>query len=481
MHFLPPRDAIDLVARNVNVANGLFDMVVPIVDGDSVAIVVRKLRRLNKSIKPRFTVTLWRYKDSIGGDRKLINISEPLAINERLDENATFKVDLENKAVSVSSNGLTHPVGETVRLRGTIVSVLQASGNSRSEDSLNGYSLTLSETVLSMITLVAPERMVTNAPVAVQQSKSVLEGPSICRDLPGSSISLMQQILASSTGAVATALLMTPMDVVKIRLQQQHHPFPKGQCFFYHNGLMEHLCIASLLKLLSLMALIHFYLGCIRKITRHEGIRSLWSGLSPTLVMAVPATTFYLSVYDALLAKFRRALCFRRTITPELFSPPDWSAALVAGATARAISVTIVSPMEMIRTKMQSENLNYSAVYWSGYETFKQILLSWKNMPETTFTTSFMCGATAGTFAAIVTHPFDVMKTHLQIKLGEQHYSHRIALKETVKEIVLRGGGLRALFAGTVPRVAKVAPACAIMIGSYEYFKIYFEHRNTRR
>ncbi|VDM79968.1 unnamed protein product [Strongylus vulgaris] len=32
------------------------------------------------------------------------------------------------------------------------------------------------------------------------------------------------------------------MDVVKIRLQQQHHPFPKGQCFYFYNGLMEHLC-----------------------------------------------------------------------------------------------------------------------------------------------------------------------------------------------------------------------------------------------
>uniref|UniRef100_A0A0K0DF01 leucine--tRNA ligase n=1 Tax=Angiostrongylus cantonensis TaxID=6313 RepID=A0A0K0DF01_ANGCA len=114
MHFLPPKEAINLVARNVNVANGLFDITVPVVNGDSVAVIVRKLRRLNKSIKPRFTVTLWRYRDSIGGDRKLINSDEPLTINERLEENATFTVDLESRAVSVSSNGSTYPVGETL-------------------------------------------------------------------------------------------------------------------------------------------------------------------------------------------------------------------------------------------------------------------------------------------------------------------------------------------------------------------------------
>lgn len=34
------------------------------------------------------------------------------------------------------------------------------------------------------------------------------------------------------------------MDVVKIRLQQQKHPFVRGTCFLYSNGLMDHLCTA---------------------------------------------------------------------------------------------------------------------------------------------------------------------------------------------------------------------------------------------
>lgn len=36
---------------------------------------------------------------------------------------------------------------------------------------------------------------------------------------------------------------------------------------------------------------------------------------------------------------------------------------LIAGATARTAAVSIVSPLELIRTKMQSKNLTYSGMY----------------------------------------------------------------------------------------------------------------------
>ena len=40
---------------------------------------------------------------------------------------------------------------------------------------------------------------------------------------------------------------VTPLDVVKIRLQSQATPsaFAKGNCFLYCNGLMDHLCVCA--------------------------------------------------------------------------------------------------------------------------------------------------------------------------------------------------------------------------------------------
>lgn len=93
------------------------------------------------------------------------------------------------------------------------------------------------------------------------------------------------------------------------------------------------------------------------KITRNEGIASLWSGLSPTLVLAIPATVIYFVTYEQLRLKIKDSYNkSERELTK--FVQPFW-VPLVAGASARLMSVTIVSPLELIRTKMQSKRLSY--------------------------------------------------------------------------------------------------------------------------
>lgn len=44
---------------------------------------------------------------------------------------------------------------------------------------------------------------------------------------------------------------------------------------------------------------------------------------------------------------------------------------------------------------------------------------------------------------------------------------------------IVRDDGVKGLFAGVTPRIVKVAPACAIMITSFEYGKLYFYRRNV--
>lgn len=216
--------------------------------------------------------------------------------------------------------------------------------------------------------------------------------------------------------------------------------------------------------------------------------------------MAIPATVLYFTIYDQLCASLRK-----KTKSNDLWIP------IVAGGSSRTFAATLISPLEMIRTKMQSKRLSYSemgsaikqlvknegffsmwkglnatllrdvpfsCLYWSSYESLKRIF----NQSTPSFGFSFFAGACSGSVAAIATLPFDVVKTHRQIELGEievtkDNKPQARKIREIMQQIY-KDRGVRGLFTGIVPRVSKVAPACAIMISTYESGKTFFRRYN---
>lgn len=343
--------------------------------------------------------------------------------------------------------------------------------------------------------------------------------------LAPSNLTACQQMISSCSGAILTSIFVTPLDVVKIRLQAQKKPqsFQKGNCFIFCNGLMDHTCLCMNgnngvqgtqgLKLSTQQWYKrpgHFksMTDAFIQIGRQEGIGSLWSGLPPTLVMAVPATVVYFTSYE----QFKTLLGYQHAGP----TSQNWYKPVLAGSGARVFAATVISPLELIRTKMQSEKLTYhdvhkavrgmvkqegilslwkglgpsllrdvpfSAIYWLGYEQMKAKVLKERGAVKLTFAESFLAGATAGTFAGVVTLPFDVIKTHRQIELGQVVLSKAKDKVTTSTWLLIQNlyktEGFHALFAGLLPRIIKVAPACAIMISSFEFFKAFFAHRNA--
>lgn len=108
------------------------------------------------------------------------------------------------------------------------------------------------------------------------------------------------------------------------------------------------------------------------KISKSEGVGSLWSGLSPTLVLAVPATIAYFVVYEQLRLKLKDIYNKRSGPIPPIEKQQPFWIPLISGATARVISVSIVSPLELIRTKMQSQRLSYFGKYFKYYFTYNE-------------------------------------------------------------------------------------------------------------
>ncbi|KAG9009204.1 hypothetical protein FRB95_002603 [Tulasnella sp. JGI-2019a] len=240
-----------------------------------------------------------------------------------------------------------------------------------------------------------------------------------------------------------------------------------------------------------------------RKVWRMEGVRGLWKGAGTTLVIAVPSQTLYMVTYDNL----RRTMPFHESYA--LFTP------LFAGIIARTMVSSISSPLELLRTRLQATPSNpniphtmksvlsgirvmtkrdgmrslwrglgptlwrdvpFSGLYWAGFETIKGRL---KRRGYEGSGATFVSGAVSGTTAAMVTLPFDVLKTRkqaLQEVASHMRSSQTTATFPLLREIV-RSEGPKALFAGLTPRIAKIAPACGIMIACYEGIEKYIDAR----
>lgn len=184
-------------------------------------------------------------------------------------------------------------------------------------------------------------------------------------------------------------------------------------------------------------------------------------------------------------------------------------APLVSGAGARTFAATVTAPLELVRTRAHTHHkqLNalramvkmvradgalslwtglgaqlwrdvpFSAMYWLGYETAVQAMGQGPTDSQAQYMTkSFAAGAGAGMVAAYLTTPFDVIKTRLQVQPGVPGAPPLPAPPVpaagggTLGALVAigRAEGLQALFKGSLPRVLRIGPACAIMISSYE-------------
>ncbi|SNX81516.1 related to mitochondrial carrier family protein [Melanopsichium pennsylvanicum] len=291
------------------------------------------------------------------------------------------------------------------------------------------------------------------------------------------------------------------------------------------------------------------------KVGKAEGVRGLWRGLAPTLMMTVPGQVTYMSCYDffrtellaseatdKIQAEFRQASALNGRgsglagTSPNLTAVTAQSlcASLLAGALARGISATLVTPLELIRTRLQASSRSqaslssilrglwvemrttrlsngggplilwrgltptlwrdvpFSAIYFAGYEAIKRSLTGGglgeghASGSGEEFGVAFASGAVSGSLAAVLTHPFDVVKTRLQTQGSSSSSLNRVegrlsgslrgvptkasgsgSVWATIKHIVDKEGG-KGLWKGLSPRTAKVAPACGVMIASFE-------------
>lgn len=245
-----------------------------------------------------------------------------------------------------------------------------------------------------------------------------------------SSLSFVQrQVIASAIGSITTTLVLNPIGVLKVRTQA-------GQ-----GGIID----------------------VAKQVIRESGPRGFWLGSGLGLMQSIPSTVIYMTAYENIKLSMTNAAdsvgCTGSVMQGAI---PGLS-----GAIARSLVVTVLAPLELMRTRAlagQSQGQGgkgtgtggsmwslmrdiyrsegglpafyrglgstimrdtpFSAIYWMTFETVKRILyaplvLDDSNVEENSSTkhatVNFLSGSTSGALAAIVTHPFDVLKTQLQL------------------------------------------------------------------
>eukprot|EP01084_Bolivina_argentea_P079398 144031_1 len=226
-----------------------------------------------------------------------------------------------------------------------------------------------------------------------------------------------QRIVSASVGALITSLLVTPLDVTKIRIQVQNTSLCDGiSCeicedggkkykfkplnektvkiklnvnntngtairiskinqnyYIFSNGLMDHQLPTSRLRIeVFEHACKHTpfknSFDAFYKILRYEGISHLYTGLGVTLWMAAPATVLYYSTYDILRNYLLKKTNEFNTNHIHESSTKILSTfmPLISGMTGRLFAATVISPLELMRTQMMARTIAKNLSIFQG-------------------------------------------------------------------------------------------------------------------
>lgn len=280
-------------------------------------------------------------------------------------------------------------------------------------------------------------------------------------------LSPLQHMLAGAAAGMTEHIFMYPVDTVKTKMQSY-----VAARDFSGWGVMN----------------------AARSIVAKDGARGLWRGVGAVALSAGPAHALYFATYEACK---KWGMKGRKDVTP-----------FVAGLSGVFATISldgIMTPMDVVKQRMQLAsrkaypsvfqsiksiyqnhgltafyagykttlimNVPFTAMYFAGYESAKSFILDWNEITDEDFSAASHCaaGAIAGTTAASITNPLDVVKTRLQTQgeVGARRYRGMWHALRTIK----MEEGWKGLLRGIVPRVLFHAPAAAVCWTTYEFCK----------
>ncbi|KAG8851972.1 hypothetical protein FRB96_008987 [Tulasnella sp. 330] len=294
--------------------------------------------------------------------------------------------------------------------------------------------------------------------------------------------SIYEHLASGGLSGFAAALALQPLDLLKTRVQQADA-----------GGSRSATAIS-------------------RQIYAQNGILGLWRGTLPTLARNVPGVAIYFYSLQALRQRLTQVSTFG-VITVDKSNPsalPKLSPQgnLVSGVVARLGVGLLLNPFSVMKARFESDRYAYKSMWeaftsilresgprglvqgfnasalrdapFAGlyvlfYEAVKDktsVLLG----PNTAITQAAIytwSGATAGAMATVATHPFDVMKTRMQVNSDLPQY--RSLAKTGIA--IFQQRGIMGFFDGASIRVSRKIFSSAISWTVYETLLVFWRDR----
>ncbi|KAF9142237.1 hypothetical protein BGX30_003100 [Mortierella sp. GBA39] len=272
-------------------------------------------------------------------------------------------------------------------------------------------------------------------------------------------------LIGGAVSGLCACIFVQPLDLIKTRLQQQQ----QAHLAFIKQGGQAGLSIAPLESTIW---------KTVFGIVKEGSVLSLWRGTAPTIVRNVPGAAMYFTVLNE-----ARTLLARRKINngadlsetnnasgsalPKLSNTEN----LVAGGASRAAIGFVMMPATVIKVRYESNLYNYKSMsgaftsifrtegirgLWAGFGAtamrdaplaglyvlfYEQAKTHLGNLRATssyfdvsTPTIHMVAGVTAGFFSTTLTHPFDMLKTRMQLKPAEYRNVLQAARKVLMEE-----------------------------------------------
>lgn len=291
-------------------------------------------------------------------------------------------------------------------------------------------------------------------------------------------------LVAGSTCGGVSSLMLQPLDVIKTRLQQGGTEIGVAQ----HSQSLKLTgpAVRSYSVVVSAPVTVR---STVQEIVRMHGTLGLWRGTSATLARTLPGVGTYffmLSQTKEVIARLRHHSDGQGLTAFE---------SVVGGASARSATGLLFFPLTLLKARLESgiwgyqgihgglstmyrteglagmykgmgatmmRDAPYSGAFVMAYELNKRSYRRVTGHQVPSIVANFSIGVASGMFACVITHPFDVIKTLVQVH--PQRYTTTLGAVSRI----FSDHGLAGFYKGFSARLARKSAMAGITWTLYE-------------